>query len=149
MLIDAGLEVKVKDPPKGMIPPGTQLIKPKAEPQPNKVWRTEKKPKTDSYVWVGFCYCLIYILSYSSAADLRIFADHFNVLNGMKLIYLIKGNKLVLFSFFMWIHKTVRSSTETAFTLACHTNITQLLLKPQTKFYTIISSFSLYIALWN
>ncbi|XP_040517338.1 E3 ubiquitin-protein ligase MYCBP2 isoform X27 [Gallus gallus] len=34
--IDAGLEVKVKDPPKGMIPPGTQLIKPKAEPQPNK-----------------------------------------------------------------------------------------------------------------
>lgn len=42
MLIDAGLEVKVKDPPKGMIPPGTQLIKPKAEPQPNKVWRTEK-----------------------------------------------------------------------------------------------------------
>ncbi|XP_074945271.1 E3 ubiquitin-protein ligase MYCBP2 isoform X46 [Phalacrocorax aristotelis] len=35
--IDAGLEVKVKDPPKGMIPPGTQLIKPKAEPQPNKI----------------------------------------------------------------------------------------------------------------
>ncbi|XP_069614194.1 E3 ubiquitin-protein ligase MYCBP2 isoform X15 [Ranitomeya imitator] len=35
--IDAGLEVKVKDPPKGMIPPGTQLVKPKAEPQPNKV----------------------------------------------------------------------------------------------------------------
>ncbi|XP_075774972.1 E3 ubiquitin-protein ligase MYCBP2 isoform X15 [Pelodiscus sinensis] len=34
--IDAGLEVKVKDPPKGMIPPGTQLVKPKAEPQPNK-----------------------------------------------------------------------------------------------------------------
>ncbi|XP_075447064.1 E3 ubiquitin-protein ligase MYCBP2 isoform X9 [Ascaphus truei] len=35
--IDAGLEVKVKDPPKGMIPPGTQLVKTKAEPQPNKV----------------------------------------------------------------------------------------------------------------
>nr|XP_034971959.1 E3 ubiquitin-protein ligase MYCBP2 isoform X13 [Zootoca vivipara] len=35
--IDAGLEVKVKDPPKGMIPPGTQLVKPKAEPLPNKV----------------------------------------------------------------------------------------------------------------
>ncbi|PNI81327.1 MYCBP2 isoform 4 [Pan troglodytes] len=35
--IDAGLEVKVKDPPKGMIPPGTQLVKPKSEPQPNKV----------------------------------------------------------------------------------------------------------------
>ncbi|KAM3837237.1 E3 ubiquitin-protein ligase MYCBP2 [Vipera latastei] len=35
--IDAGLEVKAKDPPKGMIPPGTQLIKPKAEPLPNKV----------------------------------------------------------------------------------------------------------------
>ncbi|XP_043360572.1 E3 ubiquitin-protein ligase MYCBP2 isoform X22 [Dermochelys coriacea] len=35
--IDAGLEVKVKDPPKGMIPPGTQLVKPKVEPQPNKV----------------------------------------------------------------------------------------------------------------
>ncbi|XP_065449174.1 E3 ubiquitin-protein ligase MYCBP2 isoform X26 [Chrysemys picta bellii] len=35
--IDAGLEVKVKDPPKGMIPPGTQLVKPKAEPQPNKI----------------------------------------------------------------------------------------------------------------
>ncbi|XP_043360570.1 E3 ubiquitin-protein ligase MYCBP2 isoform X20 [Dermochelys coriacea] len=34
--IDAGLEVKVKDPPKGMIPPGTQLVKPKVEPQPNK-----------------------------------------------------------------------------------------------------------------
>ncbi|XP_059695164.1 E3 ubiquitin-protein ligase MYCBP2 isoform X13 [Haemorhous mexicanus] len=38
--IDAGLEVKVKDPPKGMIPPGTQLIKPKAEPQPNKESRS-------------------------------------------------------------------------------------------------------------
>lgn len=36
-LTDAGLEVKVKDPPKGMIPPGTQLVKPKADPQPNKV----------------------------------------------------------------------------------------------------------------
>ncbi|XP_032082572.1 E3 ubiquitin-protein ligase MYCBP2 isoform X2 [Thamnophis elegans] len=35
--IDAGLEVKVKDPPKGMVPPGTQLIKPKVEPLPNKV----------------------------------------------------------------------------------------------------------------
>ncbi|XP_068123982.1 E3 ubiquitin-protein ligase MYCBP2 isoform X16 [Hyperolius riggenbachi] len=34
--IDAGLEVKVKDPPKGMIPPGTQLVKTKTEPQPNK-----------------------------------------------------------------------------------------------------------------
>ncbi|XP_031752942.1 E3 ubiquitin-protein ligase MYCBP2 isoform X16 [Xenopus tropicalis] len=34
--IDAGLEVKVKDPPKGMVPPGTQLVKPKSEPQPNK-----------------------------------------------------------------------------------------------------------------
>lgn len=37
ILTDAGLEVKVKDPPKGMIPPGTQLVKPKSEPQPNKV----------------------------------------------------------------------------------------------------------------
>lgn len=36
-LADAGLEVEVKDPPKGMIPPGTQMIKPKAEPQPSKV----------------------------------------------------------------------------------------------------------------
>uniref|UniRef100_A0A9J7XD34 E3 ubiquitin-protein ligase MYCBP2 n=1 Tax=Cyprinus carpio carpio TaxID=630221 RepID=A0A9J7XD34_CYPCA len=35
--IDAGLEVEVKDPPKGMIPPGTQMVKPKAEPQPCKV----------------------------------------------------------------------------------------------------------------
>ncbi|XP_041438375.1 E3 ubiquitin-protein ligase MYCBP2 isoform X5 [Xenopus laevis] len=35
--IDAGLEVKVKDPPKGMVPPGTQLVKQKSEPQPNKV----------------------------------------------------------------------------------------------------------------
>ncbi|XP_041440248.1 E3 ubiquitin-protein ligase MYCBP2 isoform X6 [Xenopus laevis] len=35
--IDAGLEVKVKDPPKGIVPPGTQLVKPKSEPQPNKV----------------------------------------------------------------------------------------------------------------
>lgn len=34
---DAGLEVEVKDPPKGMIPPGTQMVKPKAEPQPSKV----------------------------------------------------------------------------------------------------------------
>ncbi|XP_060732394.1 E3 ubiquitin-protein ligase MYCBP2 isoform X14 [Tachysurus vachellii] len=39
--IDAGLEVEVKDPPKGMIPPGTQMIKPKAEPQPNKVVNPE------------------------------------------------------------------------------------------------------------
>lgn len=31
------MEVEVKDPPKGMIPPGTQMVKPKAEPQPNKV----------------------------------------------------------------------------------------------------------------
>ncbi|KAJ8404609.1 hypothetical protein AAFF_G00334720 [Aldrovandia affinis] len=37
--IDAGLEVEVKDPPKGMIPPGTQMVKPKAEPQPSKVRR--------------------------------------------------------------------------------------------------------------
>lgn len=36
-ILDAGLEVEVKDPPKGMIPPGTQMVKPKAEPQPNKV----------------------------------------------------------------------------------------------------------------
>ncbi|XP_056610662.1 E3 ubiquitin-protein ligase MYCBP2 isoform X7 [Triplophysa dalaica] len=35
--IDAGLEVEVKDPPKGMIPPGTQMVKPKAEPQPSKI----------------------------------------------------------------------------------------------------------------
>lgn len=46
---DAGLEVEVKDPPKGMIPPGTQMIKPKAEPQPSKVRsllsvRTTAKP---------------------------------------------------------------------------------------------------------
>ncbi|XP_047671327.1 E3 ubiquitin-protein ligase MYCBP2 isoform X17 [Tachysurus fulvidraco] len=39
--IDAGLEVEVKDPPKGMIPPGTQMIKPKAEPQPNKEARRQ------------------------------------------------------------------------------------------------------------
>lgn len=92
MLIDAGLEVKVKDPPKGMIPPGTQLIKPKAEPQPNKVWRTEKKtkPKPVSCIWVGLYCCLIYTLAYNSAADLRIFAGHFNMLNGRKLIYWIK-----------------------------------------------------------
>ncbi|XP_048349651.1 E3 ubiquitin-protein ligase MYCBP2 isoform X12 [Sphaerodactylus townsendi] len=38
--IDAGLEVKVKDPPKGMIPPGTQLVKPKTEPLPNKESRS-------------------------------------------------------------------------------------------------------------
>lgn len=37
MHTDAGLEVEVKDPPKGMIPPGTQMVKPKAEPQPSKV----------------------------------------------------------------------------------------------------------------
>ncbi|XP_074845195.1 E3 ubiquitin-protein ligase MYCBP2 isoform X7 [Carettochelys insculpta] len=43
--IDAGLEVKVKDPPKGMIPPGTQLVKPKAEPQPNK----ESSSNTDEF----------------------------------------------------------------------------------------------------
>jgi len=34
------MEVEVKDPPKGMIPPGTQMVKPKAEPQPNKVSST-------------------------------------------------------------------------------------------------------------
>ncbi|XP_031417201.1 E3 ubiquitin-protein ligase MYCBP2 isoform X1 [Clupea harengus] len=34
---DAGFEVEVKDPPKGMIPPGTQMVKPKTEPQPSKV----------------------------------------------------------------------------------------------------------------
>ncbi|XP_062389671.1 E3 ubiquitin-protein ligase MYCBP2 isoform X1 [Sardina pilchardus] len=34
---DAGLEVEVKDPPKGMIPPGIQMVKPKLEPQPSKV----------------------------------------------------------------------------------------------------------------
>lgn len=75
MLIDAGLEVKVKDPPKGMIPPGTQLIKPKAEPQPNKVWRTGKKNKNnqtpDSNTWVGICCSLIYTLSYYSVAGLK------------------------------------------------------------------------------
>lgn len=42
-LTDAGLEVKVKDPPKGMIPPGTQLVKPKADPQPNKVRKGKSK----------------------------------------------------------------------------------------------------------
>lgn len=88
MLIDAGLEVKVKDPPKGMIPPGTQLIKPKAEPQPNKVWRT-KKPQTDSNVWVGLYCCLIHTLSYNNAADLRLLADHFNILDKMKQMQLI------------------------------------------------------------
>ncbi len=31
------MEVEVKDAPKGMIPPGTQMVKPKAEPQPSKV----------------------------------------------------------------------------------------------------------------
>lgn len=45
-LLDAGLEVEVKDPPKGMIPPGTQMVKPKAEPQPSKVsfffWLTNR-----------------------------------------------------------------------------------------------------------
>ncbi|XP_035377149.1 E3 ubiquitin-protein ligase MYCBP2 isoform X11 [Electrophorus electricus] len=41
--IDAGLEVEVKDPPKGMIPPGTQMVKPKAEPQPSK----EARPQSD------------------------------------------------------------------------------------------------------
>lgn len=34
------MEVEVKDPPKGMIPPGTQMVKPKAEPQPSKVSST-------------------------------------------------------------------------------------------------------------
>ncbi|XP_078077743.1 E3 ubiquitin-protein ligase MYCBP2 isoform X20 [Mustelus asterias] len=42
---DAGLEVEVKDPPKGMIPPGSQMVKPKAEPQPSK----EPKSITDDY----------------------------------------------------------------------------------------------------
>ncbi|XP_060681901.1 E3 ubiquitin-protein ligase MYCBP2 isoform X9 [Hemiscyllium ocellatum] len=42
---DAGLEVEVKDPPKGMIPPGSQMVKPKAEPQPSK----EPKSVTDDY----------------------------------------------------------------------------------------------------
>ncbi|XP_042662157.1 E3 ubiquitin-protein ligase MYCBP2 isoform X13 [Tyto alba] len=54
--IDAGLEVKVKDPPKGMIPPGTQLIKPKAEPQPNKVTNSEGTwVQMDKNSMVEFC----------------------------------------------------------------------------------------------
>ncbi|KAM6095698.1 E3 ubiquitin-protein ligase MYCBP2 isoform 13-T13 [Chlamydotis macqueenii] len=54
--IDAGLEVKVKDPPKGMIPPGTQLIKPKAEPQPNKVTNAEGTwVQMDKNSMVEFC----------------------------------------------------------------------------------------------
>lgn len=44
--LDAGLEVEVKDPPKGMIPPGTQMVKPKAEPQPSKVRPTHLTPHT-------------------------------------------------------------------------------------------------------
>jgi hypothetical protein len=44
--LDAGLEVEVKDPPKGMIPPGTQMVKPKAEPQPSKVRPTHLTPRT-------------------------------------------------------------------------------------------------------
>ncbi|XP_071287136.1 E3 ubiquitin-protein ligase MYCBP2 isoform X14 [Agelaius tricolor] len=54
--IDAGLEVKVKDPPKGMIPPGTQLIKPKTEPQPNKVTNSEGTwVQMDKNSMVEFC----------------------------------------------------------------------------------------------
>ncbi|KAM9172750.1 E3 ubiquitin-protein ligase MYCBP2 isoform 15-T15 [Pangshura tecta] len=54
--IDAGLEVKVKDPPKGMIPPGTQLVKPKAEPQPNKVTNSEGTwVQMDKNSMVEFC----------------------------------------------------------------------------------------------
>ncbi|XP_015219296.2 E3 ubiquitin-protein ligase MYCBP2 isoform X16 [Lepisosteus oculatus] len=44
--IDAGLEVEVKDPPKGMIPPGSQMVKPKAEPQPSK----EARSHSDEYI---------------------------------------------------------------------------------------------------
>lgn len=62
--------MKVKDPPKGMIPPGTQLIKPKAEPQPNKVWRTGKKKK-ENYIRVGFYSCLIHTLACYSGAELK------------------------------------------------------------------------------
>lgn len=92
MLIDAGLEVKVKDPPKGMIPPGTQLIKPKAEPQPNKVWRTEKKSQTTQIVIFGWDFIVVYYILYHVIVvqDFKIFTNHFNVLNGMKLIYWIK-----------------------------------------------------------
>uniref|UniRef100_A0A670XYH5 RCR-type E3 ubiquitin transferase n=1 Tax=Pseudonaja textilis TaxID=8673 RepID=A0A670XYH5_PSETE len=52
--IDAGLEVKVKDPPKGMIPPGTQLIKPKAEPLPNKsfILGSSSQIHNDDGVWL-------------------------------------------------------------------------------------------------
>lgn len=56
---DAGLEVEVKDPPKGMIPPGTQMVKPKTEPQPSKVsFSDEKLRNTDFKVsldcpWTG------------------------------------------------------------------------------------------------
>ncbi|XP_043360576.1 E3 ubiquitin-protein ligase MYCBP2 isoform X25 [Dermochelys coriacea] len=54
--IDAGLEVKVKDPPKGMIPPGTQLVKPKVEPQPNKVTNSEGTwVQMDKNSMVEFC----------------------------------------------------------------------------------------------
>ncbi|KAM7178273.1 E3 ubiquitin-protein ligase MYCBP2 isoform 10-T10 [Macrochelys suwanniensis] len=54
--IDAGLEVKVKDPPKGMIPPGTQLVKQKAEPQPNKVTNSDGTwVQMDKNSMVEFC----------------------------------------------------------------------------------------------
>ncbi|XP_048349653.1 E3 ubiquitin-protein ligase MYCBP2 isoform X14 [Sphaerodactylus townsendi] len=54
--IDAGLEVKVKDPPKGMIPPGTQLVKPKTEPLPNKVTNSEGTwVQMDKNSMVEFC----------------------------------------------------------------------------------------------
>ncbi|XP_031752945.1 E3 ubiquitin-protein ligase MYCBP2 isoform X19 [Xenopus tropicalis] len=54
--IDAGLEVKVKDPPKGMVPPGTQLVKPKSEPQPNKVVGSEGTwVQLDKNSMVEFC----------------------------------------------------------------------------------------------
>lgn len=52
---DAGLEVEVKDAPKGMIPPGTQMVKPKAEPQPNKVSSEVQAAKgtLNNWVYVG------------------------------------------------------------------------------------------------
>lgn len=50
-VLDAGLEVEVKDPPKGMIPPGTQMVKPKADPQPSKVSLLFINQQEHQYPW--------------------------------------------------------------------------------------------------
>lgn len=67
-VLDAGLEVEVKDPPKGMIPPGTQMVKPKADPQPSKVSPffslTNRSIDIHENTSIQICACFYQFVSY-------------------------------------------------------------------------------------